>query len=833
MLAIPADPSPKEVVQPDGSVITLFIRGDEYGHALYNVSGERIVFNKETSFFEKAPDNMPQQRFLKKSPSRILMRNDFPAIGKQKSLVVLMEFDDVHFSSVDNPHEFYDRMLNEEGFSYSNGANGSARDFYLKSSDGLFDPTFVVAGPVRLSREATYYGEDNGTQDCHMGEAIKEALDQLDDEIDFSDYDTNGDGLVDNIFFFYAGNGQADTPDGNNLIWPHSAFMEEAWEMHLEYDGKTIGNYACSNEIRYSSTGKTEPSGIGTFVHEFGHVLGLADHYDTGYNLMAFGLGAWDTMAQGSYNNNMHTPPLFSMFEKTELGWADYTDFTADSHPGITDLKWIGDKSEGLRVSVPGNDNEWFILENRQKKGWDEYLPGHGLLIWHIDMDEQVWLTNKVNVDPTHQRIDIVEVDGIGSDRTRDGDVMPGSANITSYNLAAWDGTVVLSLDDVAENSDGIISVLPKGNSFSLAKPAVTATDVRDEQFSFSWQPCENASSYFVSVRLDGACLDDYDGIICDAAGEMTVTGLSPESEYTVEVVAGRGSYRSEPALLNVATAELNFEKRKMNSPEVCVSGDEMTIDYTPLKGASDHVLCLTKITREESTSEMGYDFTQQADGMPELWSSSSVSFNSINGYFGESAPSLRLSKDDSYLVVAWPETLIDRISFWQRAKGNGGDIVVEVPSAEDWSEVSTVTVTESGETVSIDIPEAEAVRLRYVRTGGYIVIDDVKAQGRSLSRIPVEGLEQANMGMDGHYVVKGLKEGMYGVTIYGIQDSLKSIFSDEVIATVGNSSIKDISSQDAVPVMYYNALGLRSSRPFPGLNIVEYSDGSRRKVLH
>ena len=250
---------------------------------------------------------------MRKAPKRSdYLISDFPTIGRQKSLVILIQFSDVKFSSIDNPHQFYDDMLNKEGFTWSNGANGSARDFYLQSSNSLFDPDFTVVGPVTLSNKATYYGSDDEGQDFRMGEAIKEACELVDDEVDFSEYDTNGDGYVDNIYFFYAGGGQADDPNGTELIWPHSAIVEEAWDMKLVYDDKVIGHYACSNELRYSAVGDLQPSGIGTFVHEFGHVLGLVDHYDTSYGYFTFGLGAYDTMASGSYNNNMHTPPLFS-----------------------------------------------------------------------------------------------------------------------------------------------------------------------------------------------------------------------------------------------------------------------------------------------------------------------------------------------------------------------------------------------------------------------------------------------------------------------------------------------------------------------------------------
>lgn len=423
---------------------------------------------------------------MRKAPKRSdYLISDFPTIGRQKSLVILIQFSDVKFSSIDNPHQFYDDMLNKEGFTWSNGANGSARDFYLQSSNRLFDPDFTVVGPVTLSNKATYYGSDDEGQDFRMGEAIKEACELVDDEVDFSEYDTNGDGYVDNIYFFYAGGGQADDPNGTELIWPHSAIVEEAWDMKLVYDDKVIGHYACSNELRYSAVGNLQPSGIGTFVHEFGHVLGLVDHYDTSYGYFTFGLGAYDTMASGSYNNNMHTPPLFSAFERAELAWLDY-DILDNNADSITMIPNLASSNKAFRVNVPGKDNEFFVLENRIQSGFDTYLPGQGMLVWHIDQDKDAWEKNIVNIDPQHQRVDIVEADGILSEATRSGDTFPGFAGITQYELTSWDGASLVSFDDVTLNGD-TAQLLLAGTSFSMPAPAtVDVTDIADSSFVFS-----------------------------------------------------------------------------------------------------------------------------------------------------------------------------------------------------------------------------------------------------------------------------------------------------------------------------------------------------------
>ena len=566
--AIPADPRPKLVKQPDGSTLTVIMRGDERHHMTMTADGVPLYYNTASKTFEYASladgrirgsgiaaadagkrdaqaleyvQNMDTQAMKQAAmnaggpmkapsgPNRIRI-NDFPSLGKQKSLVVLWEFSDVKFESVSDPKQFYTDMLNKEGFTYSNGANGSARDFYLASSFGRFDPEFVVVGPVTLSGEATYYGSDAGGQDAKIYEAIIESCKALDDEIDFAEFDNDGDGVVDNIYFYYAGNGQADTPNGTNYIWPHSYYLEGGYGQELILDGKKIDRYTCSNELRFEYDGSLIPTGIGTFVHEFGHVLGLADHYDTSYNIFGTDPGIWDTMASGSYNDNMNTPPLFSAFERAELGWLEYTELDSKTDT-ISKLPMLAESNMAYRVKVEGNDNEYFIMENRQQRGWDKTLPGHGMLVWHIDMDEDAWNGNYVNADPTHPRVDIVEADGSAFEVTMAGDPFPGSKNVTEAELTAWNGTTAVKLADVNEQGD-TIRLLLGGTTYKMQAPdEITITETRDSSFTFSWSKVADARYYKVSVMQPGAdgeytFLSGYDRLTLNEVDTLAIENL-------------------------------------------------------------------------------------------------------------------------------------------------------------------------------------------------------------------------------------------------------------------------------------------------------------------
>lgn len=840
--AIPADPTPRTIIQPDGSKITVSIRGDEYSHKIIDTKGRALRYDAKSRFYKEVSLQDAEIPGMGRVslPQQTIKRNNYPTLGKQSQLVVLVEFADQPFFSIEDPYDFYDRMLNEEGFTWDNGANGSARDFYLASSEGKFDPTFVVVGPVRLSGNATYYGEDYGTQDARMGQFIEEALNAIDDEVDFADFDKDNDGTVDNIFFFYSGYGQADHPEGKNFIWPHSADAEVAWGKKLVYDGKEIHTYACSNEVRYSTIGEVKPTGIGTFVHEFGHVLGLADHYDTIYNQYAFGIGSWDTMASGSYNNNMHTPPLFNAFERAEIGWMDYTDLD-ENIDTLAELPWIGNgEAMGYRVKVAGKENEYFVLENRQQCGWDRYLPGHGLLIWHVDMDEERWLNNTVNTDPYHQLLDIVEVDGKQTDSSRGGDVMPGTDNITTYTLISWDNEEVITIDDVEEtdanSEEALIRILVKGSGFTLDTPgAVEISEVSDVDFKVNWSEVGNASYYLVNISGEEEAIPDYSDLRFDYPEEIRVKGLEPETTYTVSVTAGRGSVVSEAKEQKVTTSALAFSKRTIDNIEISeITEQGFTLTFDPVRDAEDHLVTLYDISRDSNSTRKGYGFDEREEGMPSSWESTASSFNSTEGGYGAAAPSLRIISDGGYVMVSYPEMLLDKVSFWHADNGSSNRFVVEIPDGESWKEAGDVVTSKTGAVSDFELPGVEKVRIRLDKKGGYALLDDIYVEGRAMKHEAMEGYNPLSIGNSGSYSFIELKPGQtYGVSIVAVCDGESSVRSEELTVVLLTSGVEAVGTdENRRPLYYINAAGIRTSKPSQGFNIAVYSDGSVRKFM-
>ncbi|MCM1377561.1 MAG: M6 family metalloprotease domain-containing protein [Clostridium sp.] len=353
-------------------------------------------------------------------------RTTYPTVSTESipALVILVEFPDSPFT-VNDPVGTFTRMLNEEGFSDYN-AKGSARDYFLASSNGLFNVHFDVAPIVKLkNHHAWYTGWDiedgkpvkpsNYIRHRRMGDLIQEALEQLDPVVDFSKYDLDGNNEIDNIFFFYSGYGQADSKD-ETTIWPHQGSYRNH-TLNFGYpdiivDGVKMRTYACSNELNYVvPAGEKQPwlDGIGAFCHEYGHVLGLPDLYDTASDAALFNTktpGHYSIMDTGSYNDNSTCPPLFSAYEKWLCRWLDYEDLPEDD---ITSIKSISIPSDGVqkayrvRIKRPGSAAiaryypEYYVFETRSNDSWDKSMPEEGVYIWRINYTNTKWVNNEVN----------------------------------------------------------------------------------------------------------------------------------------------------------------------------------------------------------------------------------------------------------------------------------------------------------------------------------------------------------------------------------------------------------------------------------------------------
>ena len=417
-LGIPAHPGTFVHVQPDGTTLTLRRVGDEWGHSIIDVhTGRTLRLDADGWYREESEASARQRRATARSRRstahrvRAARSGEPIAVGQKHFLVVLVEFSGLSFT-VKNPQEAFRSLLNEHGYS-ANGGVGSARDFYYDNSHGYFEPIFDVFGPVPLPNTYSYYGaNDSDGNDLRAEQAVIEACRALDGDVDFSQYDNDGDGYVDMVFMYYAGYGEADDDnDDENTIWPHQWYIESGAGKTVTLDGVKLDSYACTNERIGSGSRRGTMCGIGTACHEFGHAMGLPDFYDTDYktNGLSDGLYSYSTMCSGSYNNDGRTPPYFNMMERIMLGWKSETDLREFSASGYVTLPSI-DENVAYRIPTE-QDGEFFILECRGNNGWDAALPGHGLLVYHADQSERlVSISTYVNGKQTNVQVSASEL---------------------------------------------------------------------------------------------------------------------------------------------------------------------------------------------------------------------------------------------------------------------------------------------------------------------------------------------------------------------------------------------------------------------------------------
>ena len=290
------------------------------------------------------------------------------------------------------------------------------------------------------------------------------------------------------MFVVYAGNGEHDTTNKPDLIWPHMDNLAN-YDEELTLDGVTINTYACASELNSDKT----LSGIGTFCHEFSHCMGFPDMYDTASDGNNFGMGAWDLMDYGSYNGDGYVPAGYSGYEKMVCGWTKPIEL--DQPTTVTNMTWLADMGQTYIIYNKGNRNEYYILENRQKKDFDRYLPGSGLLVEHIDYDKDIWEWNAVNTTnggyypegsytPSyndHQRITIFHANNIEDDDNNATYPYASLDSLTDSSQPAatvWnanaDGTYLMHcrVYGITQNADGTVAF-----SFGWADGNATGTN--------------------------------------------------------------------------------------------------------------------------------------------------------------------------------------------------------------------------------------------------------------------------------------------------------------------------------------------------------------------
>ena len=470
----------RNITLADGTVVKAELVGDEHltywrtaDGACYRQTPSAGVFSKvELSALQSEYDAVVAQKAAREKAILESARTSMPVKkvegskfqGKKKCLVILANFADTKFKP-EHTLDLYKQIINGENYSDETlGFKGSVRDYFKAQSGGQFEIDFDVVGPVDLPKGYAGYGKNDASgrdQAALVYPMVEDAVNLAKDQVtDWNQYDWDGDGLVEEVFVLYAGHGQAKYPQDPDLVWPHKSAIDPM----TVADGVKVSVYACSSEL-----GATEAiDGIGAFCHEFSHCMGLKDHYDI--NGRGYGTGFWDIMCFGCYNGNSFLPAEYNSYEKMFCGWKEPIVLNAEPQK-IEGMKALAAGGDTYIFYNDGNENEYYMLENRQKTGWDAALPGEGLIVLHVDYSKGAWEDNQVNYNAARQRMTVIPADNtLGStDEDKAGDAWPyqGNNSLTNYSRPACtvynantDGTGYMNkyLLNITQNADGTIS---------------------------------------------------------------------------------------------------------------------------------------------------------------------------------------------------------------------------------------------------------------------------------------------------------------------------------------------------------------------------------------
>ena len=470
----------RNITLADGTVVKAELVGDEHltywrtaDGACYRQTPSAGVFSKvELSALQSEYDAVVAQKAAREKAILESARTSMPVKkvegskfqGKKKCLVILANFADTKFKP-EHTLDLYKQIINGENYSDETlGFKGSVRDYFKAQSGGQFEIDFDVVGPVDLPKGYAGYGKNDASgrdQAALVYPMVEDAVNLAKDQVtDWKQYDWDGDGLVEEVFVLYAGHGQAKYPQDPDLVWPHKSAIDPM----TVADGVKVSVYACSSEL-----GATEAiDGIGAFCHEFSHCMGLKDHYDI--NGRGYGTGFWDIMCFGCYNGNSFLPAEYNSYEKMFCGWKEPIVLNAEPQK-IEGMKALAAGGDTYIFYNDGNENEYYMLENRQKTGWDAALPGEGLIVLHVDYSKGAWEDNQVNYNAARQRMTVIPADNtLGStDEDKAGDAWPyqGNNSLTNYSRPACtvynantDGTGYMNkyLLNITQNADGTIS---------------------------------------------------------------------------------------------------------------------------------------------------------------------------------------------------------------------------------------------------------------------------------------------------------------------------------------------------------------------------------------
>lgn len=554
--AIPAKKLQKVITLTNGTQVSVELRGDEYlswwegtDGTAYRATADENVFEAFDLEAQKPAAAARRARAEQGRVARLArVKNSLKGAddkmrglggdhitykGVKKGLVVLVDFKNKKFAD-GHDLEYYKNVINGKDFSdEEEGYVGSVRDYFLAQSNGQFELDFDVVGPVTMSKNYGYYGNDGAYQkDEKVYEMIKEACDGIQDQVNLKDYDWDGDGEADQVFFLYAGLGQASGGSAGT-IWPHESELRY-WPCGvLSYSTGKINTYACANELQPETQGSSRyiSAGIGTICHEFSHCLGFADMYDTTGG-GGYGMSVFDVMDQGSYNGNGFVPCNYTAFERIYAGWVEAIEL--ESPATVKDMKSVSDYGRPFIMYNYKNTNEYFLMENRQNTGWDKGLYGsNGLLIVHVNYVPSRWANNSVNSSAEKiQCCTVVNADGSreNTQYSLQGDLYPYEVKGVTMN------------DEFTDESEPAAKLYTKNsdNSYALGIPI---TNIKRSKGSVSFLVCGGDDKNVIDNTFNGV-VDGINGVtVANKAADNRIYSIDGRYLGTDASALGKGIY--------------------------------------------------------------------------------------------------------------------------------------------------------------------------------------------------------------------------------------------------------------------------------------------------
>ena len=793
VFAVPAYPYPITIIQPDGSELTIKLHGDEYssykttldGYLLVNdeeglytyaktdIDGKLVSAGIRAKNVESRSENdikilseIPnldtyQKISVQKRQARIVanrasspIQKAFPLTGQPKSLIILVNFSDLSFK-ISSPEVAYTNLLNEEGYA-TNGGTGSARDYFKDASNKAFIPQFDVVGPFTLPNPMTYYGENESDYDKNPRQLIIDACTLADkNNVDFAQYDTDNDGYVDNIFVYYAGYNEAENGPVNS-IWPHRWTLANN---NTKFDGKIVYDYACTSELRGSSG--TNMCGIGTFCHEFGHVLGLVDYYATDGSTHHT-LYTWNIMDAGPYLNYGRTPPTYSAYDRFFLDWLKPIEL--NSKQQVT-LPALLDSNKAYIITQNGNHNlnganpnptEFITLENRQKTGWDAYLPGHGLLITRINFNASTWDANTPNNKQSLMGVDIIEADGIASDNSVSGDAFPGTTNRDSYEPTLRTGVNINKPITYIKETDGVISFRFMGGG----DIPTTANIGTTSQFNTVYE----TPSATQTIKVFGNFLEDSLQLKFEDNNHFQMQLKNNTDGKWLKYIALAANDKmvdttelvirynpTEPSFQYIHLDNLLISSQNAESNRILLAGKSsrpiyvvpptaneaekvslgsFIANWNPVFDASGYYISVYSVSEGTLSKREGFN-----NGLisPPDWDINASFTTTSSNYSGDSIPAIQFTKTGNYIKTEnylYPAT---GFSYYVRSMADpNGKLVLEAWDDTKWNLIDNSTVnTTLNETKSFTFSKDLnylQFKLSYTNTSGYVAIDDLTA---------------------------------------------------------------------------------------------------------